>query len=510
MKTKSVLSLLIVLLMLGCMMPSLVYATNSSLPPAQGTLHIHKYAITNLQDALPAGTGEEVTTIPDTFKPLEGITFRLYQVTIGTDGVYPVAPFTVDDDTAPTSITDDNGTTFAVTAATPASVVTDQDGTATATLDQGIYLLIEDASPDVIAPAQPFLVAVPMTKADGTGWLTDVHVYPKNESMTAKKTVSTPSFTIGEILTYKIVLSIPNNITTAKEYKVTDALDEALDYVANSVNVKVAGKESELDSAPDLDTKYYTVDTSVAGVVAVVFTADGLTYLGDPANNLRAISVTLQAKTNAKVLEKQINTIGNEATIDFTNKDGDKTTTKTNTSGADTGTIQIKKMSINKAPLNGAKFQIASSEANAKNGVYLKKAADGSILDSGDTGYDTASDWEVLSAGTDGSALFDGLKMYTVDGSGNKQYLSYWVVETLAPGGYNLLTAPVKVDFSSAADDTNNFTVAIDVINNAGFELPKTGGFGSVLFIICGTALIGVAIVLFVASGKNKKTKKTQ
>lgn len=63
-------------------------------------------------------------------------------------------------------------------------IVTTADGTASfKNLEVGFYVVIETTTPDkVTTPAAPFIVSVPMTKVDGSGWLYDVHVYPKNKT----------------------------------------------------------------------------------------------------------------------------------------------------------------------------------------------------------------------------------------------------------------------------------------------------------------------------------------
>ena len=61
---------------------------------------------------------------------------------------------------------------------------TDQNGkTGASNLEQGLYLVIETRVPeDVTSTTDPFLVSLPMTTVDGTGWNYDVTVYPKNET----------------------------------------------------------------------------------------------------------------------------------------------------------------------------------------------------------------------------------------------------------------------------------------------------------------------------------------
>lgn len=69
-------------------------------------------------------------------------------------------------------------------------VTTDSDGAVTlADLPLGLYLITETGfgDNDVVDPAAPFWVSVPMPDADG-GWIYDVVAYPKNEIATPTPT----------------------------------------------------------------------------------------------------------------------------------------------------------------------------------------------------------------------------------------------------------------------------------------------------------------------------------
>ena len=87
----------------------------------------------------------------------------------------------------------------------------------------------------------------------------------------------------------------------------------------------------------------------------------------------------------------------------------------------------------------------------------------------------------------------------------------YRLVETMAPAGYNLLTAPIDftitagftgTDLTSLTSSNPLFTVNLgaatltaDVENNSGSILPGTGGIGVTIFYVTGlTLMIGAAI----------------
>lgn len=88
---------------------------------------------------------------------------------------------------------------------------------------------------------------------------------------------------------------------------------------------------------------------------------------------------------------------------------------------------------------------------------------------------------------------------------------TYYLTETKAPRGYNLLREPVKVkidhttangkltETSFVADQTETDTSGVvKVENNAGAELPSTGGIGTTVFYVLGSAMALGAVILLV------------
>lgn len=78
---------------------------------------------------------------------------------------------------------------------------------------------------------------------------------------------------------------------------------------------------------------------------------------------------------------------------------------------------------------------------------------------------------------------------------------TYYLKETKAPDGYNLLAKPITVEISNNGTVSANNTVLQDktvkVENKTGIELPSTGGMGTTVFTAVGAVLmLGAAVVL--------------
>ena len=96
---------------------------------------------------------------------------------------------------------------------------------------------------------------------------------------------------------------------------------------------------------------------------------------------------------------------------------------------------------------------------------------------------------------------------------------TWYLKETKAPGGYNLLASPVAVTITDNVngvldgkvtvgnDEAVDGLVPLTVENDSGFRLPVTGGMGTFLFTTAGIILMGAAVLLLIVILRKKNTE---
>lgn len=100
---------------------------------------------------------------------------------------------------------------------------------------------------------------------------------------------------------------------------------------------------------------------------------------------------------------------------------------------------------------------------------------------------------------------------------------TYYIEETKAPDGYNLLKEKIKLEIGvKAVDDINKATwndinidtdfvkgvindniIKLTVADKAGMSLPETGGIGTIIFTVIGLSLMGLAVIAMKPNKKN-------
>ena len=488
---------------------------------------------------------EKTTTSEQGLKPLEGIVFDIYYA--GSVEEYTEY---VEEVSKTYGGNKENKEEFAVAVqdkfeeakaneikannvAPVATVETDIRGKAVYNLtrngqEDGIYLIIEREHPSVKAPLAPFAVAVPMNAKDGSGLIYEIELQPKNEVYTPEinkdvieinnsEQQQKESVDAGEEFTWIVRGDIPADIADAKKYVITDILDYRLTYAEDLV-VKVESIEALADNSNSGNVLKEKVDYRL-NVADVEGTVEG--------QDTKTITVTLTNKGMDKVaslvgeqgedyeIRVYFNTIidadavvgeeiPNQATLTYTNSANFESEVKSDEPIVYTCGINVKKYDAKEVTtfLAGAEFKVARKATDAEiadetieteNLVIAKGEQEVVVfVDFYNSAALTGEKVNTIVSNETGDAIVYGLEEGT-----------YYLVETKAPAGYNLLSYPVSITLNQVSHSAEN---TVKVANSNSFVLPGTGGIGTTIFTLVGAALtLGSGAVLV---GKKRKEEE--
>lgn len=376
-------------------------------------------------------------------------------------------------------------------------------------MPDGVYLVVEKSHPAIVAPVKPFYVILPATSKDGTHLEYQVDIYPKNTvyaDVTIEKDVISLGNDSASVDAYKnhtwiIGASIPKDIANGKSYVISDTLNNQLDYVGNlKVQLETADGtqiKATLNEGSDYTLTVNDVNSVGEGNPSDSFTVSlsrsGMVKVANAVDNEFAghkIRVYFDAQINANA---QMGVeIPNQATLNYTNSVGVGFSANSDIPEVHTGAIQLLKVDAD------TDYVLADAEFRVYRPATAEEIADESIsevtigtmaapmipVEFYDNAELTGEKVTTVTSDENGKVYIYGLK-----------YGTYYLVETKAPAGYNLLAEPVELTIhgTSHLDDS-----MITVENVSGTVLPETGGVGTQVFLIPGLLLIAFAGILLI------------
>ncbi len=435
---------------------------------ASGTLTIHKFEQPT-DYGTPAAGMELPSSATQELAPLEDVQFQVRQIgeiDLTTHAGWRAAEraTTKFDPKNPVQSLETAG--FEVLGARGSK--TDNSGIATFTdLPAGLYLVQETGTPPAgtgraVTPTMPFLVSVPLTDPqDRHRWVYDVHVYPKNVVSTITKEIKdSEALAAGDMVRYKVSATIPGGAATTK-FNIIDRFDSRLSY--KSAEVSIAGKR--------------TTDFKVTQSDNVVTISLGASARAEAFASLRSnAQSTVDVTFVAQVLKA--GEISNSAELVFA-RDGEwETAVDSAEVQTKFGGIRIKKTTSAGRPLAGATFEVRA--ATTSDFTAARK-----VSISGKDSWATGSDGTVTIDGLRYSAWADG----TAAAKDSGKHIFYWLVETQAPDGYELLADPVSFLVSQQTSAAPSMEI-VNTPHNSGARLPETGMSGSITAASAGFLLL--------------------
>jgi fimbrial isopeptide formation D2 family protein len=488
-----------------------------------GTITIHKYLLDE-KDAGPIGTGQasDDSGVPNDATPLSEIPFTVTQVV-------PANDVDADGDVLWT----ENGVDYK--AKKDVAVLSGETNGSgiyeTGTLPLGLYFIKEGESAKVASPVKPFIVQIPTTLQGTNGaddsLIYDVNVFPKNSALSIDKEAVAAGgdqadakdhlpVNIGDDVDWYITADIPTDITkTDVKYAIWDKYPVGMTYKAGSVVVTGADANGNVSFVLNTD---YTIDTSATNIVKVIFTDAGRTKLASLTDR---VTVKLTTTITADLAPDIATTGTNNADIKYTNEYGEDKDIPADPSDVYTGGYSFQKVDAGdpSVKLDGARFKLvrrASDSSTFENDLAAAKAAsatdpsattDGYFKYPSIAGHDPADALVATSAATTGYTAFTGIK-YGLPGETAQTGTPalFWLVEVDAPNGYRLPgeAKPIEIKYNSY-----NTSTTTQVTNAKGFEFPLTGGMGTLIFVVGGIVLIGLAGIVIVSTSRRGKKQES-
>ena len=261
---------------------------------------------------------------------------------------------------------------------------------------------------------------------------------------------------IGDTMQFETVVTL---VKGTRNVVVHDAMTAGLTYTANSIEIAglTVGTDYTVNERPE-DGDTFDITFTDEYISSLVASSTTVTITYSAVLNQNAVS------TGPAIVD-QINT----ASVTYGDSQSVEVTTTTTTHS-----FKVFK-------------HAKDSTDNLADAVFsLKKGGTVvSLIKLDENNYRVAMPNEAGAVDTFTTVVDGDIVIWGVDSD------DYTLLETVAPAGYNKLTAEVEVTVS--ADNA----IRADVENQTGAELPSTGGIGTTLFyVIGGLLVVGATVVL--------------
>ena len=431
---------------------------------------------------------------------------------------------------------------------------TDATGHASADqLEQGLYLVVETRVPEnVTSTCNPFFVSLPMTTVDGAAWNNDVTVYPKNQTgnptldktvreaknSTGKNTGSltditdgfehTASASIGDAVDYQIISTLPtitSKTSSLSEYTYIDTMSKGIKYNKNDVTIeffKDAGCADKITTWDETSGKFTVDYDDAANTMTIRMTDTGLSEINEAAAVY--IDSVKRGYSDCTMRITYAATLTSDAKMGDTDNPNEVVLTwkRTNTTYFDTlkdcchvytyGIDVLKQFSDNGGNLRNVKFKLHNDTddvfvvAEQKGGIYYAKGITSKKSDA--TTFIPNSSGHIVVKGLEDDT-YSLTEIATDKGYVLLRDAVKIVIKTAENGqcekcGTKLLTASATINDKDVTMSEGNAIVPLTVVNNPGFDLPKTGGYGVWMYTVGGVLLLGVAAFIVIRSRKHK------
>ena len=432
---------------------------------------------------------------------------------------------------------------------------TDATGhTSASNMEQGLYLVVETRVPEnVTSTCNPFLISLPMTTVDGSEWIYDIVIYPKNQTgnpdlskavresknSTGKHNGSltdikdgyahTATASVGDVVDYQIISTIPtitSKASSLSEYTYVDTLSKGIMYNKQDVVIeffKDAGCTDKIITWDENSGKFTATYDDTANTMTIRMTEAGLSEINE-ATTVYTDSVK-RGYSDCTMRITYAATLTADAKMGDTDNPNEVVLTwkRTNTTYFDTlkdcchvytyGVDVLKQFSDNGGNVRNVKFRLHNDTddcyiiAEQKDGVYYAKGFTAKKSDA--TTFIPNAQGHIVVKGLEDDAYslteIATDKGYVLLKDSVKIVIKTAENERCEECGAKLLTASATVNGKDASMTDGNAIVPLTVVNNPGFDLPKTGGYGVWMYTVGGVLLLGAAAFIVIRSRKQHK-----